>query len=51
VKKGDTLWAISKKYYGDGKKWRKILEANPQALSIPGNTRTLKIGAVLVIPQ
>ncbi len=51
VKKGDTLWAISKKYYGDGRQWRKILEANPDCLSRPGNTRTLRIGAVLVIPS
>jgi|GEM_PF-4693182 len=51
VKKGDTLWAISKKYYGDGTKWRKILSANPDCLSRPGNTRTLKIGAQLVIPS
>jgi LysM repeat protein len=51
VKKGDTLWAIAKKHYGDGKKWRKILEANPQALSKPGNTRSLKVGAQLVIPK
>ena len=51
VKKGDTLWNIAKKYYGDGRKWRKILEANPNCLSRPGNTRTLKIGAVLAIPS
>ncbi len=51
VKKGDNLWNIAKKYYGDGKQWRKILSANPNCLSIPGNTKTLKIGAILVIPQ
>lgn len=51
VKKGDTLWNIAKKYYGDGSKWRVILAANPSALSKPGNTRTLKIGAVLNIPS
>ncbi len=51
VKKGDTLWALSKKYYGDGRQWRKILDANPESLSRRGNVRTLRIGAVLVIPQ
>jgi nucleoid-associated protein YgaU len=51
VKKGDSLWSIAKRYYGDGKKWRKILEANPQALSRPGNPKTLKVGVVLVIPE
>jgi nucleoid-associated protein YgaU len=51
VKKGDTLWGIAKKVYGKGSDWRKILSANPKALSIPGNTKTLKIGTVLVIPN
>jgi Tfp pilus assembly protein FimV len=49
-KKGDNLWNISKKYYGDGKLWRNILSANPQCLSRPGNVRTLKVGYVLTIP-
>jgi LysM repeat protein len=48
VKKGDTLWAIAKKYYGDGKKWRKILEANTGKVKSP---KTLKIGTDLVIPK
>ena len=51
VKKGDTLWNIAKKYYGDGRKWRKILEANPTCLSKPSNTRTLIVGAELTIPE
>ncbi len=51
VKKGDTLWAIAKKQYGDGKQWRKILEVNPDCLSRPSNTRTLKVGYELVIPE
>ncbi|MEK7618303.1 MAG: LysM peptidoglycan-binding domain-containing protein, partial [Patescibacteria group bacterium] len=51
VKKGDTLWAIAKKQYGDGKLWRKILEANPECLSKSGNTKTLKVGFELVIPE
>lgn len=48
VKKGDTLWSIAKKYYGDGKKWRKILEANTSKVKSP---QTLQIGTVLVIPE
>lgn len=28
IKKGDTLWAISKKYLGAGSKWRTIYNAN-----------------------
>jgi hypothetical protein len=48
VKKGDTLWSIAKKYYGDGKKWRKILEANTAQVRDP---KGLKIGTQLVIPK
>jgi LysM repeat protein len=51
VKKGDTLWKIAKKYYGDGAKWRKILEANPDCLARRGDTKTLKVGFSLVIPE
>ena len=28
IKSGDTLWAIAKKFYGDGSKWKKIYDAN-----------------------
>lgn len=45
VKKGDTLWAISVKYYGTGTKWRTIADAN--GIRDP---KKLKIGAVLRIP-
>jgi nucleoid-associated protein YgaU len=51
VKKGDTLYGISQKVYGTGSNWRKILSANPGSLSVPGDTKTLKVGAVLNIPQ
>ncbi len=53
VKKGDTLFSIAQKVYGkgNGKQWRQILSANPNCLSIPGNTKTLKIGFTLTIPQ
>lgn len=45
VVKGDTLWDLSEKYYGDATKWRKIWEANGKP-----NPRTLQIGRILVIP-
>ncbi len=50
VKKGDTLWNIAKQVYGDGAKWRKVLNANPKVLATAGDTKTLKVNAVLVIP-
>jgi len=47
VSNGDTLVGISKQYYGDGRKWRKIWDANRQAIIDPD---TLKIGTTLIIP-
>ncbi len=35
VEKGDTLWAIAKKAYGDGSKYNAIFEANKPMLSDP----------------
>jgi len=35
VKKGDTLWAIAEKAYGDGSKYMVIFEANKPMLSHP----------------
>ena len=32
VKKGDCLWNIAKKYYGDGSKWKKIYNANKNVI-------------------
>lgn len=45
VKKGDTLYAISIKYYGTGAKWRTIADAN--GIKDP---RKLQIGTRLRIP-
>lgn len=45
VKKGDTLWAIAKKYYGDGSKYMTI--ANASGISNPD---LINIGQVLTIP-
>ena len=48
VKKGDTLWSISCKFFNnDGTKWKKIQEANKEALNTPGN---IKPGLTLTIP-
>ena len=47
VAKGDTLWAIAKKYYGDGSKYTKIFEANKGVLK---NPNVIYVGQVLTIP-
>lgn len=47
VSKGDTLWSISKKFYGQGGKWQLILDANRDKISDPNK---LKAGTVINIP-
>ena len=47
VEKGDTLWAVAKKAYGDGSKYNAIFEANKPMLSDPDK---IYPGQVLRIP-
>lgn len=47
VSKGETLCGISKKYYGDSSRWKKILAANSDVLDKPEN---LRVGMELAIP-
>ena len=47
VKKGDTLWAIAKKYYGNGAKYTKIVSANKSKIK---NPNVIQVGWVLTIP-
>jgi 5'-nucleotidase/UDP-sugar diphosphatase len=42
---GDTLWAIAKKTYGAGSKWKAIADANPDV-----DANDLTIGSTLTIP-
>jgi hypothetical protein len=39
VKKGDTLWKIAEKYYGDGALYTKIFEANKDTVKDPNLIR------------
>jgi len=48
VRQGDTLSAISQKYYGSTNKWRKILHANRSQIS---DANKLKPGTKLIIPD
>ncbi|MEM9751957.1 MAG: LysM peptidoglycan-binding domain-containing protein [Planctomycetota bacterium] len=45
VQKGDTLWSIASRVYGNGQKHRDILAANPQV-----NPNRLLVGQNLVMP-
>jgi len=48
VKKGDCLWNIAKKFYGNGSKYTKIYEANKDKIR---NPNLIYVGQVLTIPS
>ena len=48
VQKGDSLWRIAQRLYGDGRKYALIFEANRAILSDPSK---IYVGQVLVIPE
>jgi len=48
VQQGDNLGNISRKYYGEFKRWKDIAEANKEILPDPNK---LKLGMKLVIPE
>ena len=48
VVKGDCLWNIAKKYYGDGSKYTAIVDANSDKIT---NPNSISVGLVLVIPN
>lgn len=45
MKKGDTLWTIARRYYGNSNKWKKLADANKIK-----NPRRIPIGKVIKIP-
>ena len=47
VKKGDTLWGIAKKYYGNGAKYTQIYNANKGKIK---NPNLIYVGQVFTIP-
>lgn len=48
VERGESLWKIAERYYGDGNAWRRIRDANSDMVSATGGVRE---GLVLVIPD
>ena len=47
IQPGDTLWAIAKREYGDGRQWKRIAEFNKETLPNPNKPRK---GAKIQIP-
>ena len=47
VKRGDTLWSIAQRLYGDGHLWKAIYEANRDRVS---SVSTMRVGTELRIP-
>lgn len=48
VQQGDSLYKLAVKYYDNGAKWNKILDANKKTLK---NKKSLKVGQELIIPE
>ncbi len=46
IKKGETLWSIAQRAYGNGILYKKIIEANPQS-----NLKQLFVGQVIRVPK
>ena len=47
VKAGDTLYTLAKRFYGDGKLWTKIADANKDKIK---DVSHVPVGTVLTIP-
>lgn len=48
VRRGETLWGIAERYYGDGKHHARLVAANPLTISDPDKIR---VGDVIRVPR
>ncbi|MDE0960434.1 MAG: LysM domain-containing protein [Planctomycetota bacterium] len=48
LRQGDTLWSVSKRFYGTGQRWRDLVSANHAGLE---DLHSIRIGTTIVIPQ
>ncbi|HEU5486824.1 MAG TPA: LysM peptidoglycan-binding domain-containing protein, partial [Microlunatus sp.] len=49
VQRGDDLWSLAERFYGEGREWRQIAAANPEVLT--GGPDRLEAGWRLTIPD
>ena len=49
VAPGDDLWSLAEHYYGEGREWRRIAQANPDLLT--GGPDRLEVGWRLIVPE
>ena len=47
MQKGDTLYSLARRFYGDGKLWTKIADANKDKMR---DVTSIPVGTVLTIP-
>ena len=47
MQRGDTLYSLAKRFYGDGKLWTKIADANKDKVR---NVNAIPVGTALTIP-
>ena len=47
VQKDDSLWSLAERFYGEGRRWQKIYDANRDVVPSPS---IVPVGTVLVIP-
>ncbi|MFQ5654672.1 MAG: LysM peptidoglycan-binding domain-containing protein [Planctomycetota bacterium] len=47
VRRGDTLYGIARRFYGDGREWKRIYEANRSLIARP---ERIQVGMILILP-
>ncbi len=48
LRQGDTLWSVSKRFYGTGQRWRDLVSANPARFD---DIHSIRVGTTILIPR
>lgn len=48
LRQGDTLWSLSKRFYGTGQRWRDLVSANPARFD---DIHSIRVGTTILIPR